>query len=113
MAHSSFQIALPLMSNMVPTAGKGAALQPIPGDATGMSVAFSFFAVFVLIIIVVGVARNLSRFPGVQRPVTEATAFQPPPPPDTVLVKCPYCGTVQKFQKACSSCGGPLPRPSL
>ena len=48
---------------------------------------------------------------GVVRPTSQATAFSAPPLPDTVLVKCDFCSTVQPFREKCVHCGAPLPRP--
>ena len=45
------------------------------------------------------------------RPVSEATAYPAPPPPDTIMVKCEFCGTVQPFKEKCVECGAPLPKP--
>ena len=76
-----------------------------------------FWVVFVLffVVIVVGnVARAMrSRSRPIQRPTSESTAFSPPPPPDSVLVKCQYCGTAQPFRELCSNCGAPLPKPGF
>jgi hypothetical protein len=47
----------------------------------------------------------------VVQPVPEAPAFSGPPPPDTVLVECNFCGTIQPFKQTCVRCGAPLPRP--
>ena len=47
----------------------------------------------------------------VLRPISEATAFSAPPLPDTVVVRCEFCGTTQPFREKCVQCGAPLPRP--
>ncbi len=84
--------------------------------ATGTpGVAFGgiFFLFFIVIIIIVVARAATQSGPGVQRPYTQQTAFSPPPPPDTILVKCEYCGMSQLFKEKCVGCGAPLPKPSL
>jgi len=51
---------------------------------------------------------NRERYIG---PVPAATAPSPPPLPDTVLVRCDFCGTVQPYSDKCVQCGAPLTRP--
>jgi len=67
----------------------------------------------VIVIIIVGMAVAVKRGSNVQRPSTQQTAYPPPRPPDTVLVKCPYCGTSQPFARGCVNCGAPLPKPEF
>ena len=55
--------------------------------------------------------RTLSFGNRVTRPTSTATAYPAPPPPDTIMVKCEFCGTVQPFKEKCVNCGAPLPRP--
>lgn len=72
-----------------------------------------FVVIFVVAVvrIVAGVMKSRPR--SIQRPISESTAFSPPPPPDSVLVKCQYCGTAQPFRELCSNCGAPLPKPGF
>src|SRR5205807_8756774 len=80
-----------------------------PGVAFG-----GLFFLFFIVIIIILVARAATQSgPGVHRPYTEQTAFSPPPPPDTILVKCESCGMNQPFTAKCVGCGAPLPKPSL
>ena len=70
---------------------------------------FLFFVVIVIIIIANAATQSRSN---IQRPYTQQTAF-PPPPPDTILVRCPYCMTNQLFKEKCENCGAPLPKPGI
>ncbi len=70
-----------------------------------------FFIIFAVVI--VAVVKGFGSRGRVQRPLTQDTAFAPPPPPDTVTVTCTYCGTVQKWKEKCAQCGAPMPRPSI
>src|SRR5436853_7022461 len=80
-----------------------------PGVAFG-----GIFFLFFIVIIIILVARAATQSgPGVQRPYTQQTAFSPPPPPDTILVKCEYCGMTQPSKEKCSGSGAPLPTPRL
>ncbi len=81
----------------------------MPGD---FSFVFALFFFIVIIIIIIGVARAASWRGTVQRPLSETTAFAPPPPPDTVTVRCDYCGTRQTWRESCVKCGAPLPKPA-
>lgn len=75
---------------------------------------FAFF-VFVFLVIVVSILAGAMRArpQTIQRPTSESTAFPPPPPLDSVLVKCQSCGTAQPFGERCSNCGAPLPKPGF
>src|SRR5207244_13585214 len=80
-----------------------------PGVAFG-----GIFFLFFIVIIIILVARAATQSgPGVQRPYTQQTAFSPPPPPDTILVKCEYCGMNQPFKEQRVGCGPHLPKPTL
>lgn len=84
-------------------------------SSTDMGATFglvSLFFVIIFIIIVVAIVRSLSRRGRVQRPLSEITSF-PPPPPDTVMVKCEYCGTEQTWKETCVQCGAPMPKPRI
>jgi hypothetical protein len=70
-----------------------------------------FFIVFILVVI--GIARSASSRRTIQRPLSETTRFAPPPPPDTVMVKCNYCGTQQTWRETCVQCGAPLQKPAM
>lgn len=72
-----------------------------------------FVIVFLLIVVGIVAGAMRSRPRPIQRPTSESTAFSPPPPPDSVLVKCQYCGTAQPFRELCSNCGAPLPKPGF
>lgn len=67
----------------------------------------------VIVMVIVGMAAAAGRRSTVQRPSTQQTAYPPPRPPDSVLVKCPYCGTSQPFAHSCVNCGAPLPKPEF
>jgi hypothetical protein len=87
---------------------------------TGIGIA-AFDAGAGVLLIIVGLALVVVARPSgvrmyggrgnVQRPASGETAFSPPPLPDTVVVKCQFCGTSQPFRENCVQCGAPLPRP--
>lgn len=85
---------------------------------SGMGVTLpGFILIFgvVIVVIIVGIVMAVAsrRGSNVQRPSTQQTAYPPPRPPDSVLVKCPYCGASQPFAHACVNCGAPLPKPEF
>ena len=84
----------------------------------GVFAVFVAFTVSILLIVVGSAlffyagrkANVFNRMPYVG-PIPAATAPSAPPLPDTVLVKCSFCGTVQPYREKCAQCGAPLPRP--
>ena len=53
-----------------------------------------------------------SQIPGQYVVMTFGFVFVAPPP-DTVMVKCEFCGTQQMWKETCMKCGAPPPKPEL
>jgi hypothetical protein len=99
---------------MKPRTGRAIVLIAFVLFVIGIFVSSYAFILFVIVLIVgAAVAASGRSVGGVQRPTSESTAYMPPPMPDTVMVKCQYCGTSQTYRANCLTCGAPLPAPQM
>jgi len=76
------------------------------------------FYIVLFAVVALGAMLRFTSFPlprlrRGQRTSSEPASFPPPRPPDTVMVKCGFCGTEQTWHYECIRCGAPLPKPGV